>query len=612
MKRGLRRLMEWQKPLLEEASVKLLRLYYNLVPTESQRLFGLTVIIGAACGLAAVAFHLSIKIIEDFTINRALAASVPTSVAWTILIPTIGGLICGIFLYFVAPGARGSGVLQVKAAFVLKRDRIPFRDVVGKFFIAAFQIGTGSSLGPEGPTVHICAGIATQIGRLAAISRQNLRRLLPVGAAAGIAAAFNAPISAVTFAIEEVVGTLDQTLLSGVVVAAALAAVIERNVLGEHPLLEVLHVYGFHHLSSLFLYAILGVVASGASILFTDSLLGLRRWFKRSSMLPQWAQPAIGGLATGILAIIALLWVQATGVTGVGYQTLSVALTGSLTLKVMLVLGIMKIAATVFSYGSGGAGGIFAPALFIGGMVGGVLGYTDVFLFNHTTNEIGAFALVGMGAVFAGIIRAPITSVLIIIEMTGGYSMILPLMIANMIAYGLARHWRPVPIFDALLEQDGIHLPHGHAPSTTVFDQLKVVDAMHSKRIVSLRSSMTVSEAFELIAIYNFTSFPVVNEKNVYLGLITESGLRRLMADGKGDLHIDNLIDRPPALSTGDTLVKALVAMKKFETRQLAVVDGPEGNLLVGVLTMSDVIRVQTRVVTEGAASGAPEPAVST
>src|SRR5215475_6108732 len=160
--------------------------------------------------------------------------------------PTAGGLLCGVLLTYVAPGARGSGIPQVKVAYEIKGGQLPFRDAVGKFIISALQIGSGASLGREGPTVHICAGLTSYLGRTSAISQRNLKRLLPVGAAAGIAAAFNAPIAAVTFTIEEIVGDLDQTVLSGVVVAAALAAVIERSILGEHPVLTVLEPHGLH------------------------------------------------------------------------------------------------------------------------------------------------------------------------------------------------------------------------------------------------------------------------------------------------------------------------------------------------------------------------------
>ena len=282
-----------------------------------------------------------------------------------------------------------------------------------------------------------------------------------VGVAAGIAAAFNAPIAAVTFTLEEIIGDLDQTMLSGVIVAAAIAAAVERGILGQHPVFEIQHAQTMGHATSLVSYAVLGLLSAVASVAFTDSLLGLRAWFKQFTSVPKWVHPAIGGALTGALAVLAFWWLKQRGIAGGGYPTLALALTGSLPAKAMMGLCLLKLAATVCSYGSGGAGGIFAPALFIGGMLGGTVGCVDVALFHHSADSIGAFALVGMGAVFAGIIRAPITSVVIIFEMTGSYGLILPLMIANMSAYALARHWRHLPIYEALLRQDGIILPHG-------------------------------------------------------------------------------------------------------------------------------------------------------
>lgn len=426
-------------------------------PTETQQLLVLTVVIGGICGAAAVAFHLLINLISGLAIDRALAAPGRSWIAWTLAVPALGGLVSGALLEHLVPNARGSGIPLVKVAFAGKGGPLRIRDSIGKFFISALQIGTGSSLGREGPTVQICAGIASRIGRYAGVSTENLRRLLPVGAAAGIAAAFNAPIAAVTFTIEEVVGNLDQTVLSGVVVAAALAAIVERSVLGSDPIFAIPHAYGLEHVSSLLLYAALGLVAAGLALTFNESLLGLRGWF-RGFRFPRWAQPAIGGLATGALAVGAWGALRTQGVTGGGYATMGAALAGTLPVAVLLPLSLLKIAATVFSYSSGGAGGIFAPALFIGATAGGAVGALDRLVFAHSADSLGAFALVGMGAVFAGIVRAPITSVLIIVEMTGGYSLILPLMIANTLAYGIARHYRPTPIYEALLEQDGIRL----------------------------------------------------------------------------------------------------------------------------------------------------------
>jgi CIC family chloride channel protein len=430
-------------------------------PTERQRLLALTVISGGLCGLAAVAFHQGISRAEGLLISRALAAPGHAWIFWTIFTPALGGLLCGFTLTHWIPGAVGSGIPQVKAAYALRAGYVPLRDALGKFVLGIVQVGSGASLGREGPTVQICAGLSGWLARTAYLSRQNQRRMTAVGVAAGIAAAFNAPIAAVTFTLEEVVGDLDQTMLSGVIVAAAIAAAVERGILGQHPVFEIQHAYSMGPASSLLSYAVLGLMAAIASIVFTDSLLGLRAWFKRFTAVPKWVHPAIGGALTGLLAVVALLWLKQVGITGGGYRTLALALSGSLPLKMLLGLCVLKIAATVCSYSSGGVGGIFAPALFVGGMLGGAVGYLDVAVFHHSADVIGAFALVGMGSTFAGIIRAPMTSVLIIFEMTGSYGLILPMMIANMSAYALARHWRHLSVYEALLEQDGVVLPHG-------------------------------------------------------------------------------------------------------------------------------------------------------
>ena len=451
------------------------RLLLRLVPNQRHRLLTLTVVSGAVCGLAAVVFHVGIEKAGHLMIDRAFAAPGYQWVFWAILTPTLGGLLAGIGIYYFFPGAAGSGIPQVKASYALHAGNVPMRDSIGKFILGIIQIGSGASLGREGPTVQICAGISSFLARTLALSTRNQRRMAAVGVAAGIAAAFNAPISAVTFTLEEVIGDLDQTMLSGVIVAAAIAASVERMILGRHPVFELKYVDPLVPASSLLFYVLLGAAAAVASVAFTDSLLGLRARFKQLTAVPKWVHPAIGGAMTGALAVVALLWVKQRGIAGGGYDTLSLALNGSLAVRVLLILCVLKLVATVCSYSSGGAGGIFAPSLFIGGMLGGAIGFLDVAVFHHASGTLGAFALVGMGAVFAGIVRAPMTSVLIIFEMTGSYELILPLMVSNMIAYTLARHWRRTPVYEALLLQDGIILPHTEAKNLPI-DELPFRD----------------------------------------------------------------------------------------------------------------------------------------
>jgi CIC family chloride channel protein len=432
------------------------------MPTERQRLLVVTIVAGGLCGLAAVAFHLTIGRLEALLIDRANAAPGHWWMFWTILTPALGGLVCGLGLTYWVPGAAGSGIPQIKVAYALRSGFAPFRETFGKFVLCALQIGSGASLGLEGPTVQICAGVSNLLARAVRLSPQNCRRMTSVGMAAGIAAAFNAPIAAVTFTLEELIGALDQSMLAGVIVAAALAAVVENRVLGANPVFHVQRAYTLTNASSLIWYALLGVLAAVVSVAFTDSLLALRARFKRLTQVPKWIHPAMGGLATGGLAVIAFEFFHLNGIAGDPYKTLTLALTGTLPLVCMCVFCVLKLAATVCSYSSGGSGGIFAPSLFMGAMLGGAVGYLDVIVFHHSMDAIGAFAVVGMGAVFAGIVRAPMTSVLIIFEMTGGYGLVLPLMIANISAFALARHWRRTPVYEALLAQDGIFLPENH------------------------------------------------------------------------------------------------------------------------------------------------------
>jgi CIC family chloride channel protein len=557
------------------------------LPTESQHLFALTLGIGVVCGVLAVGFHLAIQLAEHLLIDHALGMPGRSWMVWTILTPTLGGCLAGAALTWIVPGARGSGIPQVKQAFATQGGRIRFRDALGKFVISAFQIGSGASLGREGPTVHICAGATSLLARLTALPPRNMRRLTPVGVAAGIAAAFNAPIAAVTFTIEEIVGTLDHAVLSGVVVAAALAAVIERGILGVHPVIQVDQTYGLDHASSLPLYALVGLAAGVVSVVFTDALLGVRRWFRSLRKIPTWAQPGLGGLVTGVLAVLVFSWLGTTGVTGGGYVTLGQALSGGLALRALLALCAVKVIATVASYSSGGAGGIFAPSLFIGAMLGGAIGYIDVLGLGHESRQLGAFALVGMGAVFAGVIRAPITSVLIIFEMTGGYGLVLPLMLANATSYVLARRARPVPIYQALLEQDGIHLPHT-TRTPSALEQLQVVDAMTSD-VVYVTSDASVAEARTLVAGKSFTLLPVIGADASVTGVLSVGQLSQ--ADPAAS--IATLIESVQLINKEEPLLRALVRMNDLGVRQLVVING--GSRLVGMLAMSDVARAHAR-----------------
>ncbi|MBK7864488.1 MAG: chloride channel protein [Archangiaceae bacterium] len=421
--------------------------------------------------------------------------------------------------------------------------------------------------------------------------------------AAGIAAAFNAPISAVTFTIEEIVGTLDQTVLSGVVVAAAMAAVIERSVLGAEPVIHLERAYALDHASSLPLYALLGICAAFVSILFTDAVLELRLAFRKLNRPPRWSHPALGGLVTGVIAVLVMRFLKSGGVNGGGYQAMGEALAGHLGVQVLVALCLAKVCATAFSYSSGGSGGVFAPALCIGAMVGGVLGWVDVAALGHGDAELGAFAVVGMGAAFAGIIRAPITSVLIIFEMTGGYGLVLPLMISNMIAYGLARHFRPTPLYDALLEQDGVHLAARDSAATSL-EHLPVERAMTRAPIV-LGATQTVGEGVESLKGKTFSLCPVLDGGRLF-GAVTLIALRKAAAEGAGDRPVSTLTQPAETVSVGTPLRLAAARMSRAAARQLLVLD--EQGRLAGLLAMSDVLNAHARAAAPDDSSGRVPP----
>jgi CIC family chloride channel protein len=366
------------------------------------------------------------------------------------------------------------------------------------------------------------------------------------------------------------------------------SSVVERSVLGGRPLFDVPHGPGLQHASSLLLYAVLGLLSAGLSILFTDGLLKTRRRFQEMRRVPAWTRPALGALATGGLAVLALGWLGTGGVTGGGYDTLGAALNGRLAVRVLVPLCFMKLASTVLSYASGGAGGIFAPALFIGGMAGGAVGALDVLLFGHSSASMGAFALVGMGAVFAGIIRAPITSVLIIIEMTDGYALIVPLMIANMLAYGIARHLRPTPIYEALLEQDGIRLREEtvaeHLGALTVADV-----PLDTGTFEAFQPETPLTELLQgLESPRRQEVFPVVREGSL-AGIITLGDLMALANERnlEGLVNAADVMRPPLAVRPDERLRAAFEAMLAHGVRELPVTDG--GGRILGFVDETSI-----------------------
>jgi CIC family chloride channel protein len=415
---------------------------------EQRVLLILTLIIGALVGLVIAAF---IYVTENLGARMYPSGGG----SWrALVIPTVGGVLTGYFLWRYFPNARGSGIPQTKAALFLRDGFITFRTVLGKFSCSSVSLASGIALGREGPSVHIGAGLASVLGRRVGLSPKRIRELIPVGAAAALAAAFNTPVAAVLFTLEEVMGDLHAPVLGSIVLSSATAWIVLRLLLGDEPLF---HVPSYQLVSPIeFLsYAVLGVVGGLVSVCFVKLLLFIRKRFLAFPQQSQWIQPAAGGLLVGVMGFFV------PEVLGVGYAHVSEALNGQMALQMMALLVALKLVATAACYGTGNAGGIFGPSLFIGAMMGGAVGTVAHQLLPDYTGGVGAYALVGMGAAFAGIVRVPLTSVIMIFEMTRDYSIIVPLMISNLISYYISYRLQKEPIYDALQHQDGLHLPHG-------------------------------------------------------------------------------------------------------------------------------------------------------
>jgi chloride channel protein, CIC family len=415
---------------------------------EGQLFFLLAIIIGLFSGLIVVCFRVTI----EWTRFWLLGSSMEPSHLRVLLAPTLGGIGVALLVIYAFRRSRGSGVNQTKAAVFIFDGYVPFRTVIGKFITCALAIGSGQSLGPEDPSLQMGAGIASTLGRGLHLSRDKQRLLAPIGAAAGLAAAFNAPISAVIFVIEEIIGTWSGGVLGAVILAAITSVVVMREFLGSAPMFRV-PAMEFRRPIELIGYAVLGVISGVASVGFLKFIEYARPRLRQLPRWTQFAQPAAAGLLIGIIG----LWLPQ--VMGSGYPIIDQALHEQFLWKMLLLLGLFKILATGISFVSGAPGGMFAPTLFIGAMLGGAVGGFEHLLLHRPTESIAGFALVGMGTFFAGFLRVPITSVFMVLEVSGHYTMIVPTILSTMIAYFISRKYQHVPLFDFLARQDGFFLP---------------------------------------------------------------------------------------------------------------------------------------------------------
>jgi len=545
-----------------------------LADREEQVFLVLTLLIGALVGLVVVAFI-------EITGRFGARLYPPDAAAWRrFLVPVAGSLLMGYLLYKYFPDARGSGVPQTKAALYARGGFISLSTVVGKFFCTSVTLASGIPLGREGPAVQVGGGIASVLGRALGLRPERVKSLLPVGAAAAVAAAFNTPLAAVLFALEEVVGDLHAPVLGSVVLASATSWGILRLLLGNEPLFQVPQ-YQLVSAWELIAYGILGIAGGVVSAAFSQLLLRLRAWFKRQPAKTVWFQPVAGGLVVGAMG-----WFVPS-VMGVGYQYVGDALNDSLTLKLLLMLLVLKLVATAVSYASGNAGGIFGPSLFLGAMLGGAVGSVAQHFFPSHVAAPGAYALVGMGAAFAGIVRAPMTSVVMIFEITRDYSVIVPLMLSNLVSYFISSRLQKEPIYEVLAEQDGMHLPK-FASREQARRQVGQVLRPAAQILSGVES---VQKALELAREAPLRTWIVSDGRGV-AGLITREQLESAAKNGNLEAPVSSIMKAGefPHVHADHPLDDALDRMGANRMDMLPVVSRANVHQLLGVVRLQDVL----------------------
>ena len=538
----------------------------------------LSVFIGIFSGLAVVCFRFAI----DWCRIYLLGSGSVLTPSRLLLAPTLAGLIIAVLAIHVFPLARGSGVNQTKAALYIYNGYIPIRTAVGKFITAALAIGSGHSLGPEDPSLQIGAGLASALGRRMRLSRDRMRLIAPVGAAAGLAAAFNAPISAVLFVIEEVIGRWTAGILGSVVLSAISSVVVMRWFLGSESLFRIPAVQ-LERPSELIAYSVLGIVGGLAAVAFSSGIAALRPLCKALPRWTQYFQPALAGLLIGLIGVLG-----APQVMGAGYEYIDEAMHGQFTWQMLAILAGLKILATLLSFVSGTPGGMFAPTLFIGAMLGAAVGGAEHVFLPHLSGSPGTYALVGMGVLFAGFLRAPMTSVFMVLEVSGNYSIIVPVIVANTFAYVISRGLQPAAIFDVLTRQDGLDLPSMEEQREE--DILRVEDAMRPVDDPVLDAQETVARVLQQ---FDGTSSDVLLVRLNPTGWssVAKQELRRMANEGKGSFTLSSLlaVRQIPYLHPDHSLDVALRYVDRWPL--VPVVSRADYRILEGVVSQHDVLK---------------------
>ena len=539
--------------------------------------------IGLLGGLGAVGFRECIRLFQlaawhTDSVTLSYLRGLPYW--WKIIAPAAGGLIVGLIIVRFASEAKGHGVPEVMEAVALRGGRIRPRVVIAKLIASGVCIASGGSVGREGPIVQIGSAIGSSVGQWLRVGERRLRTLVGCGAAAGIAATFNAPVAGALFAVEIILGDFGVTQFSPIVISSVTATVVSRHFLGDFPAFEV-PAYSLVSANELFAYGALGIIAGLVALLFVRTLYGAEDLFDKIR-LPAVLKPAVGGVLIGVIAI------RFPEIFGVGYEAINEALTGDLGWKLLLILVIVKIVAVSLTIGSGGSGGIFAPSLFIGAMAGGAVGTVVHTLWPEMSGSPGAYALVGMGAVVAAGTHAPITAIVMIFELTGDYKIILPLMISCIIATLLATRMQKASIYTLKLLRRGVDIRGGY--SANVLSHLTAHDAMRTEFAEVGRGDQLMPVISRFVERPGETVVVTGTDQRL-LGVITIDDIRPLMGDlesVQGLVIAEDMMrtDGFPVFAPDDPLDEVMRRFGQYRFMAPVVDNGR----LIGALWPQDVI----------------------
>jgi CIC family chloride channel protein len=545
--------------------------------------------VGAGAGLGAVAFRWLISAFtqllsghHDYSdAGHAAHPFLPGLGPWFVVgAPVVAGLLYGPLVYFFAREARGHGVPEVMFAVARRGGRIAPQVAVVKALASALCIGGGGSVGREGPIVQIGSALGSTFGRLVKVPEPRMRVLVACGAAGGIAATFNAPLAGVFFAMELILSDFATQAFGMVVLASVTASVIGRAVLGNAPFLN-LPPFEVSHLSEYLLFAVLGVLAGVVGVGFTRILYAVEDACDAVWRGPEWLRPAVGGVLLGLVLLVL------PQMYGVGYPVLSNGVAGQYTIAFLLVLMVGKMFATSLTIGIGGSGGVFAPSLFVGAMLGSAFGELMHVIAPGAAGPVGAYGLIGMGAVFAGASRAPITAVIILFELTGEYSIILPLMAAIVLATGVSHFLSRDTIYTLKLRRRGIDL-HAAEPSLRI--RATDVGTMAGPVGRTVAAGTRLIDLVPVLSASPAGQLPVLDESGRYLGVVTARGVAEALSDDEHDDQLaEEILEWPEPVRADENLQAGLARLEASLSAAVPVLD-PAGEQLVGWLTPQEVL----------------------